>query len=279
MQYFTKLVETARTHGFIDSSQKDRPIIHGPGYKPAPEIFWTAAESCQPFVFHGVKPLKPLSELTEDGAREVAEIDAPFPCFSIEALDGHLGWTDAMGESFFCVRYLCILVLENAPKQFSMFALCDNHHNYDEGEEPERTEYYAVESTICGHVVENCLNLIRRQKLGLENARHVIQLRGQKGKRSHRIRRIVHVSPKSLVPSISESAKTVDWTHRFQVRGHWRKHDGLGKDRSGDYKVNGYTWVKDHIKGNEALPLVTKTRYLNASGYETPQSLTNGEHL
>ena len=43
--------------------------------------------------------------------------------------------------------------------------------------------------------------------------------------------------------------RKIDWLTSWKVRGHWRKVDTIGKDRLGEYKVKGYTWVKDCIKG------------------------------
>lgn len=50
----------------------------------------------------------------------------------------------------------------------------------------------------------------------------------------------------------------------FELRGHWRAHDGLGKDRDGNYCVGGFTWVKNHIRGDENLPLIKKTRIIHS---------------
>lgn len=40
-------------------------------------------------------------------------------------------------------------------------------------------------------------------------------------------------------------------THAFKVRGFWRTFEGkqLGKNRNGERVVEGYTWVKEHIRG------------------------------
>ena len=40
-------------------------------------------------------------------------------------------------------------------------------------------------------------------------------------------------------------------SYAFRVRGHWRtiNSNSLGKDRNGEYKVKGHTWVIDYIKG------------------------------
>lgn len=42
-------------------------------------------------------------------------------------------------------------------------------------------------------------------------------------------------------------------SHAFKVRGHWRKIDGVGKDRNGNYRIEGFTWVVDYVKGQGEL--------------------------
>ena len=47
----------------------------------------------------------------------------------------------------------------------------------------------------------------------------------------------------------------LEYSHAFKVRGHWRRIDekSIGKDRNGDYKIEGFTWVTDYIKGDGEL--------------------------
>lgn len=77
------------------------------------------------------------------------------------------------------------------------------------------------------------------------------------------IRRIVRILPKHVrkaeVTPLTDHG-IIDWSHRWEVRGHWRKVHGLGKDRAGDYVVTGWTWVRDFVKGPEDKPLIKKTR-------------------
>lgn len=70
------------------------------------------------------------------------------------------------------------------------------------------------------------------------------------------------VRPKNTTLSATEehTIRSVDWSHRWEVRGHWRKIEGLGKNREGHYEVKNFTWVKSHTKGPEASPLIKKTR-------------------
>ena len=44
-------------------------------------------------------------------------------------------------------------------------------------------------------------------------------------------------------------------THAFRVRGHWRTFEGktLGKNREGKRVVEGFTWVKEHVRGEGEL--------------------------
>lgn len=57
-----------------------------------------------------------------------------------------------------------------------------------------------------------------------------------------------------------KASRKVDWTHRWEVMGHWRRVKGMGKDQSGKYKVQGYTWVKDFEKGPAEAHLIKKDR-------------------
>lgn len=52
--------------------------------------------------------------------------------------------------------------------------------------------------------------------------------------------------------------KSLDWSYSFKVRGHWRRLNGLGKDRLGNYCIKGLTWVKEHIRGDGELQSNTK---------------------
>ena len=47
----------------------------------------------------------------------------------------------------------------------------------------------------------------------------------------------------------------LEYSQAFRVRGHWRKmHDDfIGKDRYGERRVKGCTWVKDFVKGDGEL--------------------------
>lgn len=77
---------------------------------------------------------------------------------------------------------------------------------------------------------------------------------------------VIHIRRKKNNEKISYkfSGKKIDWAHRWSVRGHWRKFSGKGKNRSGEYIIDGFTWVMEHTKGPDDAPLVEKTRIFHA---------------
>ena len=51
-------------------------------------------------------------------------------------------------------------------------------------------------------------------------------------------------------------------TFRWEVSGHWRKMDGVGKNMEGIYCVENRTWVSEHEAGDKKLPLIKKIRVI-----------------
>jgi hypothetical protein len=85
-----------------------------------------------------------------------------------------------------------------------------------------------------------------------------------KKKNNFKIKNFTHVSTKRYEKEhTSFLGRSINWSHGFWVSGHWRKlkESKLGKDRNGEYKVNGYTWVVPHTRKDE-LGVVEKTRVI-----------------
>lgn len=52
------------------------------------------------------------------------------------------------------------------------------------------------------------------------------------------------------------STGSIEYSHAFTVRGHWRtleSTESIGKDRTGNRNVKGYTWVNEYVKGDGEL--------------------------
>lgn len=84
-------------------------------------------------------------------------------------------------------------------------------------------------------------------------------------RRLMKIKNLVIVAPKKQKHHLADhigAQREIDWSHRWDVMGHWRKIAGIGKDRAGSYTIKGYTWVIPHTKGPEEKTLIRKTRFV-----------------
>ncbi len=113
------------------------------------------------------------------------------------------------------------------------------------------------------HQLFEILDLISSEKqVGQDKTKVKFRTGTGKDRRLLTIKNIVYVVPTSERASFNEKHGTkVDWTHRFEVRAHWRKIEGIGKDPEGDYCIRGRTWVRSSVRGPEKAPLIHKTRY------------------
>jgi len=117
--------------------------------------------------------------------------------------------------------------------------------------------------------------LILRALFALDNSLHgkvefcessfktKIKIGSGASKRFVRIRNVVII--RSMASRQHESDFTArhktEFSHGWWVRGHWRKHDGLGKDRSGNRAMKGMTWVVPYTK-NDELGIIEKVRII-----------------
>lgn len=258
MRNFKLLVDTARKQGiseqdgtFIEGSPR-RFAMYAPASASVMRGFFNAAEDCQPFVFHDV--LNPVKTVLNP--QEVIEYDAPFKVFSIEPLSG--GWR--IGEK--SVGHLdlgCVMSEEVSPKVFRHFILA-----FIDGA-PRVMRF--TDASFVGQLVRQTLRGLYGGAIGVETTREKIKLEGSE-KPYRIVRRVVHIEPSRtrLEASVSQdSGRRIEWSHRWLVRGHWRKTEGLGKDRAGDYCVYGNTWVVPYEKGDASKPLIAKTRVVGNS--------------
>lgn len=256
MEKFLKLVSIARTEGIIDlfdavtknSWRLARRLDKGP--------FFSLVEKAHVFVFHN-----PEQMLLDNGwAAEKAFdfeccVPLPFEVVSYEGADGILHNHDK--ESIECA-----LAKEEEPNKFVHYLLMSNTSgNYwvgyvRGGDKAETTAPIRALSL-----------LINKKKTGIESTNQPVKTKTEHGNKIIRIRKIVHIADSdTYLKTKSIQGDPIDWSHRWEVRGHWRKTRYLGKDRNGDYRVNGHTWVTEHEKGPEDLPLIKKTRLFIPKG-------------
>lgn len=114
------------------------------------------------------------------------------------------------------------------------------------------------------HQLFDILNCMCSEKqVGLDKPKTQIRVGKGKLRQLIKIKNIVYVIPSSERAAFNKKHGTaVDWTHRWEVRGHWRKVERIGKDPEGNYCIPGMTWVRPSVKGPEKAPLVHKTRHI-----------------
>jgi hypothetical protein len=255
MKNFLKLIETARTHGII--LEYDKSTGKEGKLKESDLVaFWKCIESCQPFVFYSDS-----QEITFDREEIHTTLEnAPFPIFSIENINEPIfkqtSTTSSSAIDDGGLFFDCILCIETAPLCWNYFALIHGD---------TKLVYRVVKFIQLQHILVDYLSCLSKQEIGIQPIRERIKIGSNKEKRTHTIRQIVHVCPKKQIEKLTETfgiKKTIDWTHRWKVRGHWvRIREGkIGKNRDGIYCLTGFTWRKDHEKGPKDAPMVTKTR-------------------
>ncbi len=224
---------------------------------PFPDKHWKLFEECQPLVYWPWQDEERRVIPTHDNEK-CGLAAAPFKCFSIEVMGKNAVAKMPVGGALATIHY--IMCVERGPLDFDFLAVIDFPG-------ARSSSLVPLAAGIIGTTVAEYIDRIRWSALGSETTRVSVKIGLGKSKRQHRIRRIVHVRPKKYVEPKDGEKRTVDWSHRFNVRGHWRKmtDGGLGKDRNGDYCIDGYTWVVDHERGPEHLPLIKKTRLVDKS--------------
>lgn len=243
---FWKMIDTVRTKGFeYPKEMFDKLEELNIKTRQMEEDFYHYAEKARPFVF------TPKNKVPQEAKQTTRIEGAPFPIFSIEIAGGlpvSVSEEDMEGPK---VITNCILCVESSPGKYVTFCLFEGNG-------------VVVVTAVKGMegIVQEFVDRINKEKMGLERTKIKVDLGKGKAKRRHIIREVIHISP-NPVSYISNGTREVDWSHRFEVRGHWRRMPGIGKDREGNYCVEGFTWVKEHVRGPEELPLVKKQRVVH----------------
>lgn len=218
-------------------------------------VFEEYVQDCHPFVF--------APDLDASGSwntawseDEEAKLDLPYPIMSIELSKGSI--TVPHPSDPIKVSIKMILVKEVAPKEYTFFHISeiDGEINATLVYKTEGKEWAAFNGLL-----KIYLKRLSKEKLGVETRGNKVKVGSGKKKFFWRPNAITHVSGAKYQNHVRPTvpSATINWTHRWEVRGHWRTIQGIGKDRAGDYKVSGYTWVSNHVKGPENSPIIRKT--------------------
>lgn len=253
MVQFKKMLETFNRKGILANHKvTGKPHYMGPSELKYGQ-FLENLDHCQHFVF--TPEGGPVKDV--DHEEVPAKLDLPFRAISIEVL-GHNAITIGRPDDPVSVNTKCLYIVERSPRDYLIFAYVETEVNG-----APIQEVFLVQSpgNHYMNIIQDYLNRLTKEKEGIVSIREKLKVGSGQSKRFHTIRRIIYVTPKKEVESLNNKiSKPIDWSQRWLVRGHWRKTTAVGKDREGNYCVEGFTWITEHAKGPENAPLIHKIR-------------------
>lgn len=245
---FLEMVDSVRTYGI--SNRPDKVLD-----------FFRLVEKNQVFILQ-------YEEIPWD-RREVpkefngADFDLPFDVISVEYPDRSLT-VPREGEPQ--VYLECIMIDDSGkmPGYYLYGFMPGNTGRCLYMDSSEDIQNYSPTTNLCKQFTER----INTQKAGREIVKEKIKIKTKDGNKFHKINQVIRISSskKYFTDYGRETGRTIDFSHRFFRRGHWRKleNNKIGKNRSGDYVMAGKTWVLESVVGDENLPLIKKTRVVES---------------
>ena len=249
MKYF-EMICSLLSNPNINKNQSDLELI-------------SLLKDAELFTFHSSNSSEPErldeSEIIHDPEGYKGDLDSPFQTIWIEMAekDGvqyKVTVSENTDPDLPVVNTLGMLVHEVKPRTFRIWSLLEMHDK-----KFDIKIVKAFETSMMGEVAKLLIERLNKEAWGLESSRKHVHIGNGNIKQSRRIKRIIHVTPKKQSLKLkSYKSRSIEWTHSWTVRGHWRTIDGVGKNREGSGDVLGHTWVKAHIKGTGDL--IKKTR-------------------
>ena len=196
-------------------------------------------------------------------------IDCPFEFFSIEVQGGApLTNNNFMPEySGFHwlndakINVLCLMCMEVSPGIYYASGLFDIDHKGKKETIALWCEDELSKNAILS-IAKVYLDKMKKLDIGTVKTLCKAKYRSPNGKiKEYKPKNVVYVGKRSNLQGC-ELAATVDWSHSWDVRGHWRRlkdSRSKGIDRKGNRTVDGFTWVKPFTKGNGVyIPKIRK---------------------
>jgi hypothetical protein len=193
-------------------------------------------------------------------------LDLPFPVVLLDTSSKFwaMPQVDSYGKPYE-LFFLCFLVRETSPGSCEIIGVTYNPH------EPEGATmaFWSSDQKPCPipvHIVQRLCSGIR--SLETRIASEVVNRKLKFGKKRERkfikLSRVVRVSLKKEAVPVPTYGGSMNWDICWEVRGHWRKVQTIGKDRTGNYGVPGATWVTPHIRGDKTQKPIHQLRVVGS---------------
>ena len=222
-------------------------------------------QTCHPFIFtpkkNGVQDIKEINKY-------FGVIDIPFKRICIEALNSPITSPTHENNLEEMAWITSVIVDEVSPRIYSFYAFVQANVKDFYGD-IKRQELFvgpvnpgaSLYGELCG-IVHDYMQRLHSEKIGVSGREKPIKYKNKQGEKKFiRPKNITYVSPKKYLSKTETLiSRNIEWCHRWEVRGHWRKINGIGKDRDGNYCVNNFTWITPFVKGPDNSPLIKKSR-------------------
>lgn len=240
--------------------------------------FWL--EKTSPFFIHADLVSAPGGQDYVFGREEIERVSLPFQCCFFEFFDAS-GFLKIKAYEGVNISFCSFLVAETSPTDWLLWAEAENDSNgesamlFAEINLPKTINTLTMKGGLelvgdlnfdlgthaIGRFFAVLLALQQTHLAGRTLKGETIRFRDNKRElRKVKISPAVHVFPKTTdYPKVNLGAD-IEWSHRWTVRGHWRKVAGIGKDREGKYTQSAFTWVLPHEKGRDDQKAIQKTR-------------------
>lgn len=190
-------------------------------------------------------------------------LDLPFESCAFECAD--IGKSAISLNTMTKMAAFCVIVSELSPDRYQFLFLVYSFETNDGGaiviEDGTPIIEERPDSPALRGMIKFFLERMAESKIGTEKTKERVRIGKGKERRIHKIREIIRVISKTNVKkSVPLYSKTIDWSHRWEVRGHWRETAGVGKNRYGEYCVKGFTWVNPFLKGPDDKAFIAKKR-------------------
>ena len=160
------------------------------------------------------------------------------------------------------ITYPVVLIIKEKSPGVNIFLVLG--YSYKDGDLNITGAYYdqGKDDSHIEKTFKLFLREIRKNKIASERVNEQIKIRRNGKNTIHKIKTIIHVRQNDNPKQTGVYGGPLDWTHRWEVMGHWRRVKGIGKNREGIYETIGFTWIGNYIKGPENKPLIQKTRII-----------------
>jgi hypothetical protein len=256
MRHFIRMMEMLRL----------QPDGGGGSGRSLQGAFWTETfEKAQIIVLNGFS-----NRMVVDTLDVKQELDLPFECCAFEAIsdegivlaaEDYKDSEDIVGK-LRSIEIRSLVVRETAPREYSAIGMLrTTSANGTQFDHIRSWDRLGSEQKAVFAFLRRFLEEMAHGEVGYEKVREKVKIGRGNEKRHMTIRQVVRVMSRKEKESAKPAfSREIEWSHRFRVRGHWRKIVGLGKDREGRYSVSNFTWVSDFVKGPEDKPLIEKVR-------------------